>query len=123
MPDDLISSFVEQFEPYEAGYLYYPSRRSGGKFVTSAEFEMLKWNWERVAGRRGVWLTVGVVLAICLGLAALIEWAAPPSWVSQVVPLVIAFGLAVRIAWASFAPVRLGRGRAEVTPPRPKARR
>ena len=38
---DSIGAFTRQFTPVDGGYLYFPSRKNGGKLVTAEEFETL----------------------------------------------------------------------------------
>lgn len=116
---DPISTFAKQFTPVEGGYLFYPSRKSGGKLVTPEEFERLMENWRRVAGTKGRWKSVGaIVLAITLWLL-LSQLLRAPSWADEVIVPAVAVGIVAWLLWASFAPQRLVRDRPAVAPPRP----
>jgi hypothetical protein len=53
-------SFAGQFTPVDGGYLYYPSRKSGGKLITTDELEELDKAWRR---RVGAWKIAGVAMA------------------------------------------------------------
>lgn len=116
-----IGAFESQFTPVEGGYLYYPSGRSGGKLVTVEEFEILKSNWQRVAGRGGRWKTVGIVFAGIFAWTVLSSALQFPGWTDSIAVGVAVVSISTYIIWASFAPRRLVRGRPEITPPRPRS--
>lgn len=113
--------FSSQFVPHEDGYLFYPGRKAGGKFVSNAEFQTLVAQWQSFAGVAGTLKTVlAVILIIALGLVAtdlfdVGEWADYLA-VCGAVAFVIA-----RVMWASFAPWRLVAGRPDAVPPRQPA--
>jgi hypothetical protein len=120
---DSIGAFERQFTPVEGGYLYYPSKRSGGKLVTADELDVLRSDWQRVAGRGGRWKTVGVVIA---GLVAweLISVALKlPQWTSWIAITGAVIFISARILWASLAPRQLVQDRPAITPPRSLAER
>jgi hypothetical protein len=114
-----MNPFTKQFIPVEGGYVYYPSKNDGGKLVTVDEYNSLVEGWAKVAGRKGTWKTVGiVVLAIVIWtvVGALITL---PSWSDGIVTAVGVVSVMVWLFWASFAPRRLVRDRPAVVPPRP----
>ena len=57
-------NFRQLFKPTDGGYLYYPSRRGGGKLVTEAELKEL----EAKLGRPTTWLVLIVGLLLCVGI-------------------------------------------------------
>jgi hypothetical protein len=115
---DPIGAFKKQFTPVEGGYLFYPSRKSGGKLVTPEEYALLVADWERVAGRTGSWKTIGLVL-IAVSLWVLISGALRlPDWSDALFTSATAIGLCAWLAWASFAPRRFVANREAVAPPR-----
>lgn len=112
-------AFTLQFTPAKGGYVYYPSRHSGGKFVTEEEYERLLANWRRVAGIRGGWKTGGIAFLALLVWALVRQRLGMPNWTDW---LVISVGVAAFsgwVLWASFAPRRLAMGRPDFAPPRP----
>ena len=51
---DAAGAFTRQFKPVDGGYVYYPSRKAGGKLVTVDEYETMVANWQRIAELAGV---------------------------------------------------------------------
>ena len=118
---DSIGAFTRQFTPVDGGYLYYSSRKEGGKLVTVEEFEELVTDWQRVAGKGGTWRTVGLV-AVAILLWTLISRAlALPGSADWIVILGSVSAVSGWLLWASLAPRRLVKNRPTVTPPRPVA--
>lgn len=115
---DAIGAFNKQFTPTEGGYLYYPSRKSGGKLVTAEEFEKLAADWERTAGRSGQWKIAGIVIVLIIVFTLVAEFVDLPDWVDTICTLGIVVGVSGRFLWAGFAPWRLVKDRAAVTQPR-----
>lgn len=118
---DSMDAFRKQFTPTDGGYLYYPSRKAGGKLVTAQEYEGLVEGWARFAGRSGRWkLAGGVMLAIVVwtGLSMVL---ALPDWLTSVFVFGCAIALSAVLLWASLAPRRLVRDRPAVTPPRDRS--
>jgi hypothetical protein len=115
---DAIGAFAKQFTPFEEGYLVYPSRRSGGKFVTADEYERLLTDWKRIAGRAGIWKTVGAVCALIVLWAALDEALSLPEWSHDAFIGLIVAAMSVWLFWAAWAPRRLVKDRSPVVPPR-----
>jgi hypothetical protein len=116
---DPIGSFTRQFEPVDGGYLYYPSRKSGGKLVTAEEFEQLVSDWQRVAGTRGTWKSAGLIGLAILVWTLLSRALALSEWTDWVIIVGCVVALSGWVTWASLAPRRLVRGRPDVAPPRP----
>lgn len=116
---DSTDAFTKQFIPAEGGYLFYPSKRGGGKLVTADEYEQLIEGWRKVASRRGIWTMVGIVML------ALFVWTIVSHSLSladrsnSVMVAASVIGISAWLLWASFAPHRLVRGRPAVAPPRP----
>lgn len=116
---DPMGTFTKQFTPVEGGYLYYPSRKSGGKLVTADELTRLASDWQRIVGRRGQWKTVGsVVLAIMLW-TIVSRSLALADWTDQIITIGVVAALSGWLLWASFAPRRLVKDRPVIAPPRP----
>lgn len=122
---DTMGAFTKQFTPTEGGYLYYPSRKGGGKLVSQDEFIRLVSEWERIAGPRGRWKIVGLILVTIVLWTILTRSFGFPDWSDKVLTFGIVFGLSGWLLWVSFAPRRLVRNRPDVAPAKPasKARR
>lgn len=101
---DTVEAFRRQFTPVEGGHLVYPSRKEGGKLVTDAEYEQLVTDWERVAGRKGRWKTVGGVVAVIAAWTLITNWLSPPEWADARLTVVIVVAVSVSLLWASTAP-------------------
>ncbi len=118
---DPVSSFSKQFVPFEEGYLYYPSRKSGGKFVSHEEYEQLVAEWEAVAGRRGMWKTTLAIIG-CVFLVVTFQSIFDGfEWLKDVSTWVAVIALLARFVWYSMAPRRLVSGRPDAAPPRSPA--
>jgi hypothetical protein len=115
---DPVEAFERQFTPTDGGYLYYPSRRSGGKLVTTEEYQSLFQNWEKIAGRSGIWKCVAVLMLPIVILLVVEVTFELPVWADSAVILVNAGALLAWLSWHAYAPRRLVRGRPDVTPPR-----
>lgn len=116
---DSVGAFTKLFTPVDEGYLFYPSRKIGGKIITAEEYDRLLANWGQVAGRTGVWKTGGVIVLI-LALWTLLSYSLSlPEWAGTLVLPSLVLAISARMLWASFAPYRLVRDRPDVTAPRP----
>lgn len=115
---DAIGAFEKQFTPFQEGYLVYPSRKSGGKFITADEYERLVTDWKRVAGGAGIWKIVGVVFAAILLWTALGKVISLPEWAQNAFVGVVVAAISVFLFWTSMAPRRFVRNRRAVAPPR-----
>lgn len=115
---DSMGAFNKQFIPVDGGYLYYPSRKSGGKLVTVEEFEGLVAGWQRIAGRSGLWKPVGVVVLVILLWTLLSQALALPEWADSIIVVGSVAAVSGWMLWASFEPRRLVRDRSVVAPPR-----
>ena len=116
---DSMGAFTKQFTPVEGGYLYYPSKKDGGKLVTTEEYDALVESWGKVAGRKGVWKSVGAVMLVIVLWTLASNTMSFPSWSDKVLTAVCVVGLSAWLLWASFAPRRLVKDRPSITPPRP----
>lgn len=116
---DSIGAFAKQFTPTEGGYLYYPSKKGGGKLVTADEYEQLAESWRKVAGRRGMWTVVGIVMLAIFVWTTISELLSLPDWSDPIIVAVSVIGISAWLLWASFAPRRLVRDRPAIAPPRP----
>jgi hypothetical protein len=111
--------FTNQFAPVEDGYVYYPSRKSGGKFVSSEEYDRLLANWRRVAGLRPFLIGVGLMVFVMnLGIFAQV-FLDLPFWINWIVLAAIIAALFAWLLPPSRAPLHLVKSRPVVTPPRP----
>ena len=113
-----VDAFAKQFKPYADGFIFYPSAKSGGKFLSADEVEKLTSDWERVAGRSGRWKIVGIIIAV-IALWSIAEpffmW---PEWINSIVTYGMATCVSGWIFWQSLAARRLVAGRDDVAPPR-----
>ena len=112
-----VRSFADQFTPVEGGYLYYASRKSGGRRVTSDEFQHLVLQWRR---RVGPWRLALPCLIAIIGWTVLSDQFALPAWSSSAFNALIVVAMAAWLVWAAYAPRRLVKERPEVAPPRPR---
>ena len=118
---DSNGAFTKQFVPHDGGYIYYPSRRSGGKFVTAAEYERLAANWHRVSGRAGIWKIAGIAVITIAVWTALSSYFEFSELYNQLMTYAMVAAISGRLIWSSFAPRRLVSNRAAVVPRRPSA--
>jgi len=116
---DSIGAFTKQFTSTEGGYLYYPSKKGGGKLVTADEYEQLTEGWRKVAGRRGIWTVGGIGMLAIFIWTAISKSLSLPDWSDTIIVAAFVIGISAWLLWASFAPRRLVRDRPAITPPRP----
>ena len=115
---DATGAFIRQFTPVDGGYVFYPSRKSGGKLVTFEEYEALVTNWRRVAGWRSHWKVAGIVFLVILLWTLASQALALPDSADWLVIVACVAALSGWVLWASFAPHRLVKDRPDYTPPR-----
>jgi hypothetical protein len=115
---DSVDAFTKQFTPVEDGYLYYPSKKDGGKLVTVDEYRQLTEDWSKVAGPRGIWKVAGIVMLATLIWTIISKSLSLPDWLDSIMVAVFVIGISGWLLWASFAPRRLVRERTAITPPR-----
>lgn len=118
---DSVGAFTRQFTPVDGGYLFYPSRKSGGKLITADEYHRLVANWEKIAGKAGIWKTVGVVFLALILWTVLSEGLSLPEWADTFIITCLVLAISAWMLWAGFAPYRLVRRRPAVTSPRTAA--
>lgn len=116
---DPIGAFSKQFVPVERGYLYYPSRKGGGKLVTPAEYEKLVADWQRTAGTKGRWKVAGIVILAIACWMTVSKLLALPEWTENIIVYGSVAAICGWLMWASFAPRRLVKYRVDIVPPRP----
>jgi hypothetical protein len=115
---DPVGAFSKQFIPVEGGYLYYVSRKEGGKLVTSAEYQTLIENWTAIAGWSGRWQ------AIALMMLAIALWTLVSNTLGfsdradQAFIALVVIAFSGTLLWYSMAPRRLVKEREAVAPPR-----
>ncbi|QLC23006.1 hypothetical protein HFP51_12905 [Parasphingopyxis sp. CP4] len=114
----IVDTFTKQFEPHGDGYIYYPSRREGGKFVTEKEHQDLLAEWKRTATGRGFWISMLLIIGLVAIWSVFRLTFVVPEWASATVTIGIAVLILVRVGWASLAPRRLVKGRPDITPRR-----
>jgi hypothetical protein len=115
---DPVGTFAKQFTPFENGYIYYPSRNSGGKFVTSVEFEKLISDWREIFGTKAIWKMAGLAMLTILVFTIISQIVELPTWVIQVVNWGILLAIVARIIRGGLSARRLVRDRPPITPPR-----
>ncbi|AYJ84950.1 hypothetical protein D3Y57_02510 (plasmid) [Sphingomonas paeninsulae] len=115
---DPIGAFKKQFVPSGDGYIYYPSKKSGGKLITATEFEKLVADWTIIAGRKGQWKAVGVIVLVIMLWTAVSQYFDFSRLTDQILTYGIVTALSAKLLWANFAPRRLVRNRDIVVPPR-----
>lgn len=113
--------FSRLFVPYEDGYIVYPGKSKGGKFVTAAERDALVKNYQRWWGKRfslglGVWAFIAVLLP-AIAAAALLN---VPDGDFSFVILAAAIVLGYFVIRSFRAPYRLVKDRPDIVPPRTK---
>ena len=113
-----IKVFEKLFKDVDGGYVYYPSTKSGGKFITSGEYYYLVARWSKIVSPYSFLKIVGIVFLLLFFGTALIEFARIPSWTFYVFAVVIAIGLSNWLRGECLAPRRLVKNRPEVVPPR-----
>jgi hypothetical protein len=118
---DSIGTFTKQFTPVEGGYLYYPSKKDGGKLVTSNEYDELVAGWQKVAGRKGIWKIVSIVMLTIMFSTLVSKATVLPAWSDSILTAACVVGILAWLLWASLAPRRLVRDRPAIAPPRPSS--
>lgn len=118
---DATGALTRQFTPIEGGYLYFPSRRSGGRLVTTVEYERLVADWERIAGPGGQWKLAGLVTGFVLVWTIISQALSLPEWTRWIMIAACVCWISARLLWASLAPRRLVGGRPDISPPRPRS--
>lgn len=115
---DRSKPFKRLFVPFEDGYLVYPSKSHGGKFVTTEEYEALIKDYQRWWGKRFGFGLVYLVLfgGMTLGAVLIAIFDLPEDYV-QFITYFMAMPLFAFIIWSSRAPYRLVRGRPDAVPP------
>jgi hypothetical protein len=118
---DEIGAFKKQFKRVEGGYLVYPSRKVGGKFVSEEEYQHLVAGWERVAGPSGRWKFTGIIIAVIASWTLLGDAISLPEWANSVFTVAIVLAASTWLFWASTTPHRLVKHRPSLTLPRSTA--
>ena len=116
---DSVGAFTKQFTPIEGGYLFYPWKKSGGKLVTEHEYQLLVADWKRVAGTRGIWKIVGLIVVAILLWMFVSKALTLPEGADWVFTTGCVLGVSAWLLWMSFSPQRLVRHRPDIAPPRP----
>jgi hypothetical protein len=118
---DSTGTFTKQFTPFVDGYVYFPSRKAGDKFVSVEEYDRLVSNWRRVAGRGASWIWVGFGVVTLVLWTILCDILALPPWTSWIVITLSVAVMLGRLLRAGYAPRRLLASRPDITPPRPRS--
>jgi hypothetical protein len=116
---DSDGSSLWQFTPVSEGYVFYPSRKAGGKLLTVDEHEKLVADWQLVARRARRWTTVGAVLSAVLLWTILSQALRLPDWTNWAMVTLSVTAISGRLLWAAFAPWRLVGSRPDHVPRRP----
>lgn len=116
---DSVGTFTKQFIPFEGGYLYYPSKKVGGKLVTADEYSKLVANWQKIAGPKGILKISGVYIPAIVIWVLISRIANLPAWSGSIFSAVCVAGLSIWFLWAGFATSRLVKERPAIVPPRP----
>ena len=112
---DQAEAFRRQFTPVDGGYLYYPSRKRGGKLVTAEEFQALVEDWQR---RTRSWKIAGLVFVAITTWTTVSQIAALPDWADDIIVWGLVAAITAWILWAAYAPRRLVKSRPVIAPPR-----
>lgn len=115
---DPVEAFAKQFTKVDGGYLHYSSHKSGGKLVTTDEYDKLIADWKYVNGRKGGWKIFAVVILVVIIWTTLSSIVALPRWANWLLILGCVAALLGRLLWVSLAPRRLVRDRPNIAPPR-----
>lgn len=115
---DTVGVLERSFTPVEEGYLYYPSRWSGGYLVAPDEYRTLIDDWRRTAGWKGLFKLVGIMcIVLMIGMMA-IDYLGLADVYETILSVGSATALAGYILWKGTAASRLVRGREPAAPPR-----
>lgn len=113
---DLERSFAAQFTPVDGGYLYYPSRKAGGRLITIDEYHALFAKWRQ---KSNPWKVAFVALVLIGAWTIVSDAFALPNWSEQFFIGLMVAAVCGWTYWALYAPRRLVKDRPEVAPPRP----
>ncbi len=115
-----VDMFAKAFTPVEGGYLYYPSARSGAKFVSNDEFEILIADWQKIAGMKGIFKAVGLIVLVILISTLAGAFLGLPDWAVRACSMLC---IPLFVFWlfrAVLSPRRMVRDRPDAAPPRKK---
>lgn len=117
---DSVSAYERLFVPHGDGYVFHPTKKSGGKFVTAEEHARLIADIRRFQRRGPILIAAWIGVAIVGWMVAdaalnLPEWA---DGVFQAAAIAAACVFAIR---GFLGPYRLVKGREAIVPPRPRA--
>lgn len=118
--EDWVSGLERLFIPHGDGYIFHPSKWSGGKFVTKAEFEQVRAYWRRYNGR-GMMVTVALVFVTMGAWLVADEMLSLPDWGYYIFQSGVVVGVCLYVFHVVRAPHRLVKGRPSVVPPRQRA--
>ena len=120
---DMVDGFARDFQRIEGGYVYYPSAKSGGKFLSQSEYLAAFAGWRRATSRIGLWGGGGVTLALMAILGVSTAHHGIPRPVGAAVMLAVP---GLFLSWLIWKPVafrsalaRLVRERPDAVPARP----
>lgn len=116
-----IKLFEKLFTAIDCGYLYYPSKKSGGKLIASGEYHYLVARWSKISSLNSILKLVGIVFFLLFSWTALVEIVQLPSWTIYYFAIMIAIGLSNWLRGECLAPRRLVKNRPEIAPPRTPA--
>lgn len=113
--------FREQFVPAEHGYVFYPSLKSGGKYVSPAERDRLISRYQRLVSPVHLLVLPVIFFGVVEGslwLGRQLDW---PFWSVRAVIVVTTLVMLGIGMWVAFSPHWLVRNRPDIMPARPTA--
>jgi hypothetical protein len=114
-------AFARLFTPFDGGYLYFPSKDAGGKFVTEAEYHALLTGHHATSGPKAmVKVVAAVVVAVAIGTLA-DDYFDAGGHIMTIAIWAVGLMVMAYFYWTSLAPLRLFKGRPDIVPPRPLA--
>ena len=118
---DPVATFERSFTPVDGGYLYYPSRWSGGYLVTEDEFAALRDEWKKAAGWKGIFKLVGLALLGLIAVMAVVQFLGISDMSEPYIGYTMGIPVIAYFLWKGTAPNRLVKLREPVAPPRTRS--
>lgn len=115
---NLVDMYKRQFHPHEDGYIFYPNRKGGGKFVTTAEYDAImeqyasKFSWRPVAFMVFLFTFSNIVMIMLVGYLNLTQ---------TIMYILLTFAIIILLGWTiwhSWAGHRMVKHKADIAPPR-----
>lgn len=116
---DYVTPWLKQFRRTEEGHVYYPSAKTGGKFISAEEYELLLADWKRVSKLFSIMnVVIGSLVLVTLSILLVLTLDLP-LWTFTVILVAPVTFMTAYILWVGTAPARLVKYRPEITAPRP----